>query len=119
MAQTFKYYLRLENNQLQWSTDQSNWSKVTPTSPSTTVDSDDEMEWETNDDNIQWIKVRFSGGNIIPNGNVNGNQSKQVRANVPNGIAKGLSDSYTITVKPSNGGAPGEFDPDIQTPPKG
>jgi hypothetical protein len=102
-----------------WSTDQRTWAKVQSNSPSTTVDSDDELEWDVDDDTIDNIKIQFAKGNIISNGSVRGNNSKKVQAQVPNGVARNLTDSYTIKVKPANGGAVGEYDPDVKTPENG
>ncbi len=120
MANTYKFYLKLQgsnpNYQLMWSTDQRTWAKVQSNSPSTIVDSDDELEWDVDDDTIDNIKIQFAKGNIISNGNVQGNNTKKVQAQVPNGVGKNLTDSYTIKVKPANGGPVGEYDPDIRTP---
>jgi hypothetical protein len=120
MAAKFKFYLKLQgsnpNYQLMWSTDQSNWSKVQPNSPSTTVDSEDEMEWEADDDTIDSVTVHFNNGNIISNGSLNGNNSKKVSGRVPKNVAHKLTDTYTIKVKPAAGGSVAEYDPDIKTP---
>ncbi|MEQ9229658.1 MAG: hypothetical protein RIF46_03180 [Cyclobacteriaceae bacterium] len=112
-------YLKLTGSkpeyQLQWSYDQSTWAKVQPNSPSTEVNAGDELDWDA-DDSIAKVKIKFKKGNIIPNGNISGNDSKHPKGQVPSGVANKLSDSYTITVKPADGGPTGEYDPDIKTP---
>lgn len=123
MEKTIKIFLKLVGSkpdyQLQWSYDQRTWAKVQPNSPSTQVDSDDTLEWDVDDESIDFIQIRFDKGNIIPNGSVRGNGSKQARAQVPNNVGRNLSDSYTISVKPANGGGVSEYDPDIKTPVSG
>lgn len=112
-------YLKLVNSkpdyQLQWSDDQRTWTKVTATSPSTTVNSDDELDWDA-DDSIQKIQIKFNKGNIIPNGNVRDNDTKAPKGTVINGVGKNLTDSYTIKVQPAGGGGLKEYDPEIVTP---
>ena len=112
-------YLKLTgsnpNYQLQWSADQRTWSKVEANSPSTEVESNDELDWSA-DDSIDKIKIKFDNGNIIPNGNISDNDSKLPKGKVKSNAPKGASDSYTIKVKPADGGPSGEYDPDIRTP---
>lgn len=112
-------YLKLVGNkpdyQLQWSYDQQSWAKVEPTSPSTELDSDDELDWDA-DDSIQKVQIKFDKGNIIPNGNIRDNDTKKPKGRVKNGVGRGLSDSYTIKVQPAGGGGLKEYDPDIKTP---
>jgi hypothetical protein len=112
-------YLKLVNSkpdfQLQWSEDQTTWTKVTATSPSTVVDSGDELDWDA-DDSIQKIQIKFAKGDIIPNSNVRGNDSKTPKGTVIDGVAKNLTDTYTIKVQPAGGGGLKEYDPEIQTP---
>lgn len=102
--------------ELQWSEDQRTWAKVTATSPSTQLDSDDELDWSA-DASIAKIQIKFAKGNIIPNSNIRGNDTKEPKGRVLNGVARGLSDTYTIKVQPAGGGALKEYDPDIKTPP--
>ncbi|MEP0368569.1 MAG: hypothetical protein ABJN36_16950 [Cyclobacteriaceae bacterium] len=102
--------------QLQWSYDQKTWAKVEPTSPSTELDSGDELDWES-DDSIQKIQIKFKKGNIISNRNLSGNDSKKVKGIAKSGLAKGLTDPYTIKVQPAGGGGLKEYDPDVNTPP--
>ena len=102
--------------ELQWSYDQSTWSKVQPNSPSTEVDSDDNLDWSA-DDTIQKVKIKFDKGNIIPN--VSDDDTKDPKGKVKSNVARGLTDSYTIKVQPSGGGGLKEYDPDIKTPTKG
>jgi hypothetical protein len=120
MASKFKFYLKLQgsnpNYQLMWSTNQSSWSKVQPNSPSTTVDSDDELEWEADDATIDNITIQFNQGNIISNRSLHGNNSKKVSGKVPQNVQHKLSDTYTIKVKPATGEPVSEYDPDIKTP---
>jgi hypothetical protein len=120
MATKFKFYLKLQgsnpNYQLMWSTNQSSWHKVQPDSPSTTVDSDDQMEWEADDATIDNLNIQFNHGNIISNGSLHGNNSKNVTGSIPQNVAHKLTDTYTIKVKPAAGGPVAEYDPGIQTP---
>lgn len=112
-------YLKLEgsnpNYQLQWSYDRKTWAKVEPNSPSTQVDSGDELDWSA-DASIDKVKIKFAKGNIIPNGKISGNDGKTPKGTVVNGVGKNLTDTYTIKVKPADGGPTGEYDPDINTP---
>lgn len=101
--------------QLQWSEDQSRWQKVTATSPSTQLDSNDELDWDA-DDSIQKVQIKFNKGNIIPNGNIRDNDTKRPKGTVKNGVGRNLSDSYTIKVQPAGGGGLKEYDPEITTP---
>ncbi|NND63334.1 MAG: hypothetical protein HKN48_09085 [Flavobacteriaceae bacterium] len=115
-------YLKLTGSkpdyQLQWSYDQSTWAKVQPKSPSTEIKPGDELDWNA-DESISKMKIKFAKGNIISNKDISGNDSKNPKGRVKNGVGQGLSDSYTITVKPSDGGSTGEYDPDIKTPNSG
>lgn len=117
---TITIYLKLTGSnptyQLQWSGDQTNWQKVTATSPSTQLDSDDELDWDA-DDSIQKVQIKFNKGNIIPNGNIRDNDTKKPKGTVSNGVGRNLSDSYTIKVQPAGGGGLKEYDPEIKTPP--
>ncbi len=112
-------YLKLKGAkptyELQWSYDQRTWAKVEPSSPSTEVQPGDEVDWEA-DESIAKMKIKFKKGNIIPNGNISGNDSKKPIGRVSTGAKKGISDSYTITVKPADGGPAGQYDPDLKIP---
>ncbi len=112
-------YLKLTGSkpsyELQWSYDQRTWAKVEPTSPSTEVHPEDELDWDA-DDSIAKVKIKFKKGNIIPNGNLSGNDSKKPVGRVKKGVKKGISDSYTITVKPADGGPVGQYDPELKVP---
>lgn len=112
-------YLKLigsqPNYQLQWSYDQTTWAKVEATSPSTDVNPGDEVDWDA-DDSIENVKIKFKNGNIIPNGNITGNDTKKPKGNVKSDAAKGSSDTYTIKVKPTAGGGYQEYDPDLKVP---
>ena len=116
---TTTIYLKLvgsnPNYQLQWSTDQSTWTKVGPTSPSNTVDSGDEMIWQA-DDTIDKVKIKFTNGDIISDGSITGNDGKAPKGTVKQNVPRKLTDTYTIKVKPSAGGPSSEYDPDIKTP---
>lgn len=117
---TITIYLKLvgtkKDYELQWSYDQETWEKVTPTSPSTELDSDDELDWDA-DDSIKKIQIKFKKGNIIPNSILSGENTRKIRGRVKRGLAKGLKDSYTIKVQPAGGGGLKEYDPDVHTPP--
>ncbi len=112
-------YLKLTGSkpeyQLQWSYDQRTWAKVEPTSPSTDVNPGDELDWDA-DDSISNVKIKFKSGNIIPNGNISGNDTKKPKGNVKADASKGSTDSYTIKVKPAAGGGYQEYDPDLKVP---
>lgn len=112
-------YLKLEgtgkSRVLQWSYDGNRWAKVEPNSPSTEIEPGDEVDWE-GDDSISKLKIKFDKGNIIPNKDVRGNDSRTPKGRVKSDAAKGSSDSYTITVKPADGGPTGEYDPDLKVP---
>lgn len=102
--------------QLQWSEDQHTWAKVTATSPSTQLDSDDELDWSA-DASITKVQIQFNKGNIIPNSNIRSNDTRQPKGSVITGVARGLSDTYTIKVQPAGGGGLKEYDPEVKTPP--
>lgn len=102
--------------ELQWSEDQRTWAKVTATSPSTQLDSDDELDWSA-DASIANVQIQFNKGNIIPNSSIRGNDTKQPKGTVKSGVARGLSDTYAIMVQPAGGGGLQEYDPEVKTPP--
>lgn len=101
--------------ELQWSEDGRVWSKVTPSSPTTTLTSDVELDWNA-DDSIKKIQIKFKNGSIIPNGAISGNDSKKVKGRCKKRVEYGLSDTYTIKVQPAKGGGMKEYDPIIKTP---
>lgn len=119
---TKKIYLTLTgsnpNYQLKWNNDNgSTWTKVGPTSPSTTVEANDEVEWIA-DGTIDKVKIKFKKGDIISNNDITGNDGKDPKGKVKSNVGKGLTDTYTIKVKPHAGGSQKEYDPDIKTPPE-
>lgn len=100
--------------ELQWD-DEGTWTKVSADSPTTTVNSGDEIDW-VGDDSIKKMKIKFTKGDIIPNDCVSGNDSDCPKGQCNRDLGPGLSDSYTITVKPADGGPTGEYDPKVKTP---
>lgn len=116
-----KIYLNLTGQtasdyQLQWSADKLNWEKVTATNPSTEINPEEEIDWEA-DDTIEKLHIKFRKQNIISNSDLRGNDTRSVKGNAKKG-AYAEQDSYTIKVKPANGGPTEEYDPEIYTPPK-
>lgn len=106
-----------QNYELNWSYDKRSWDKVTESSPSTQIDPDEELDWECDDDTIKKIQIKCKKGNIIPNGNISGNESKKVKGRSKKDCWD-QSDNYTIKVQPADGGGLKEYDPELKTPPK-
>ncbi|SNT25642.1 hypothetical protein SAMN05421640_2986 [Ekhidna lutea] len=107
--------LTLDGGVLKYQDDAGNWQTVDAGSPSTGVDSGDEVDW-SGDDTIGKIKIKPNKNRILDR--VDDDDTKKPKGKVKQGLTGTITEKYTISVKPANGGGYTDFDPDL-TYPKG